>query len=449
MRARLWGLVLFVGATAAQPSPAEAPLPDGLPVFRHWVSPVIPPGRSLPQGGAPLTALVEVGTDGQVVQARLKEKAAAEIETAFATAAKQWLLTPAVIDGAPYTVVLEVPVTFIRSPGAPGGHVPDAWELHPLHIEKPEVIRDVDASYPDELSARKIPGEVQFSCQVDDAGHPSGWVVTYATHAAFVEPALAAVKQWKIAPAVAGPYKVPCTLRGEVQFSSTAASNAEILAANAITGPDGRPPDAVPVVDAAPEPVYPYDRLLAGESGQAVATCTVLGTGNIDQLELKSATQPDFGAALLAAIQTWRFLPATSGGHGVDVPLMVTWSFLAPVGDNVDKLDPDFVSAVATVRSNGVAPANHLTSPLRPIFRQPPRYPGSLEGADRTPGAATVEVIITPDGRMRLPRIISATKPEFGWAAATAVNQWCFTPPMRDGKPATLRIQVPFKFSPQ
>jgi hypothetical protein len=48
---------------------------------------------------------------------------------------------------------------------------------------------------------------------------------------------------------------------------------------------------------------------------------------------------------------------------------------------------------------------------------------------------------------VRLPRIVSATADSFGYAAAQAVVAWQFGPPLVGGKPAVVRVKVPFKFS--
>ncbi len=59
----------------------------------------------------------------------------------------------------------------------------------------------------------------------------------------------------------------------------------------------------------------------------------------------------------------------------------------------------------------------------------------------------SLEVIVDRDGRVRLPHIRSATRPEFGWAAATAVSQWLFETPLKDGKPVDVRVVIPVKFT--
>ncbi|NOU20985.1 MAG: hypothetical protein HOO93_04210 [Methyloglobulus sp.] len=55
-------------------------------------------------------------------------------------------------------------------------------------------------------------------------------------------------------------------------------------------------------------------------------------------------------------------------------------------------------------------------------------------------------VIVAEQGMVQLPRILTASKPEFGWAAATAVKRWLFEPPMKAGKPVNARLVMPFDF---
>ena len=53
------------------------------------------------------------------------------------------------------------------------------------------------------------------------------------------------------------------------------------------------------------------------------------------------------------------------------------------------------------------------------------------------------------DGRVLFPRIVSASHEDFGWAAATAVAQWKFNPPMRNGQRVDVRMVVPVMFDAQ
>ncbi|MDB6128188.1 MAG: transport protein TonB, partial [Verrucomicrobia bacterium] len=50
-------------------------------------------------------------------------------------------------------------------------------------------------------------------------------------------------------------------------------------------------------------------------------------------------------------------------------------------------------------------------------------------------------------GRARLPRIVSATDPAFGWSALQAIAEWRFVPPRRGGKEEIVRARIPFDFN--
>jgi len=84
----------------------------------------------------------------------------------------------------------------------------------------------------------------------------------------------------------------------------------------------------------------------------------------------------------------------------------------------------------------------------RPLSIRHPKYPGALVGAAAT-GGAEVEFLIQEDGTVRLPRIVKATRPEFGYSAVEAVSCWLFEPPLYHHAPVVARARVPFKFHPK
>ena len=89
--------------------------------------------------------------------------------------------------------------------------------------------------------------------------------------------------------------------------------------------------------------------------------------------------------------------------------------------------------------------AGRLDTPLKPLSRRPPVFPVTLrDKVDR--GTATIELLIDEDGHARLPRIVKASDPAFGYAAVQAVSQWLFAAPQVNGKPVVARVQVPFEF---
>jgi TonB family protein len=75
-----------------------------------------------------------------------------------------------------------------------------------------------------------------------------------------------------------------------------------------------------------------------------------------------------------------------------------------------------------------------------------PVHPRDLLKRSGVAGEATVDFLVDQNGRVQLPRIVAATQWEFGWAAATALLRFEFTPPMKGGEPTATRMRLPIKF---
>jgi TonB family protein len=90
-------------------------------------------------------------------------------------------------------------------------------------------------------------------------------------------------------------------------------------------------------------------------------------------------------------------------------------------------------------------PAKELDAKLQVVTLHKPVFPPMLAGkADQ--GQAVVEVVIDGKGEVQLPRVVSATYPEFGYAAAQALSMSKFAPPTRGGKPVAVRVKIPISF---
>ena len=61
---------------------------------------------------------------------------------------------------------------------------------------------------------------------------------------------------------------------------------------------------------------------------------------------------------------------------------------------------------------------------------------------------ALIEFIVDREGHAQLPRIVSSSDADFGWAAATAVARWQYSAPTRKGKNADVFVRVPIEFVP-
>lgn len=95
-------------------------------------------------------------------------------------------------------------------------------------------------------------------------------------------------------------------------------------------------PDGGPKPFLGPAPTYPAALLKTKVDGQAVITLWIRPQGSVRDPVVKSATDPAFGEAALAAARLWRFLPRIKDGHAVETKVDLPFIFTPP-GKTVEK----------------------------------------------------------------------------------------------------------------
>jgi TonB family protein len=169
--------------------------------------------------------------------------------------------------------------------------------------------------------------------------------------------------------------------------------------------------------------------------------------GNARGAEVKTASDPEFGAATAAMVEAMKFEPATKAGKPCFALLTFEQVFnQIGAASPVDEPTKELVDALNHGSAKIFSPTEVDAMP-KPTFRVPPELPEALKKSGEV-ATAQIEIIIDPSGRARLPRILEATRDDFGWAAATAASRWIFQPALKDGQPVYLRVIIPFKFSP-
>ena len=455
MKHRLARLVALAGLLAFRALAAEsvetAPLvTDNAPILRTWIPPVYPADALKEKIDGTVQVRFIVDAQGRVTTVRVLEAGVPQLNEAALAAVRGWEFLPGIEDGKPAAYCLDVPVEF--SPAEAGKKIKPGF-LPRIDL-LPQTAPHTDAEpklappgeYPAILSERKIQGEVAFACVVSAEGRAVEPRITGATHAEFVLPALVALTHWEFTPALQGDLPVKSALVGKVTFNAIGNSREEILAVNGITAPDGSVPPVVPEPYMVADPVWPFELLLKGVGGSAVVEFEVRGDGTTTGVKVREATPPEFGRALAAALESWTFNPAVDGGQVVTVPLVKRAEFKPVPAGKESAADP-VERLVAALRANQIGGAKKLDERLTPIYRAQPTYPVAFPPSDRPAGRAEIEFVIDREGRARLPRIVSATREEFGWAAATAVAQWVFKAPRRGGEPVDVLVKIPFEFS--
>jgi TonB family protein len=288
-----------------------------------------------------------------------------------------------------------------------------------------------------------VSGDVVVEFVVDKSGNAINPVVLHSSNPAFDESAINAVLRWKFKPATKNGKPVNKEATQDIRFEP-ADSPTPLMQFDVTPATRDEPGTSRPVVTGTYPIVYPYELERTNVTGRAKARMLLSETGRVISVKIVSCSQPEFGFALAAAVQGFRYSPAQK--DGIPVPSIMEM-------DQV--FDSEQLSAPETRRlffmdqhKGAVHVVAELDAPPHPLSIRRPLYPSALLGTGIT-GDASVEFLIQEDGWVRLPRIVQASRPEFGYAAVEAVASWAFEPPRVHGKPVVARARVSFRFKPK
>jgi outer membrane biosynthesis protein TonB len=104
-----------------------------------------------------------------------------------------------------------------------------------------------------------------------------------------------------------------------------------------------------------------------------------------------------------------------------------------------------YVLGLERTESNGIVELSEADAMAKRIATTQPVFPRALRTIAKD-GLAVIEYFIDPDGGVQLPRIVGASAPEFGSAAAHAVASWRFTPVKGKNKRVFTRTQTTVLF---
>jgi TonB family protein len=454
MRLLLWASLLAAPHLASAQGNLEEDL-YGDAQLRSWIRPAYAAEwRSEKLEGTVKVRFI-VNPNGTVRQARATASTDSRLEAAAVAAVEQWTFSPALEQGKPVASGMEVTVAFrMADEGKP-------LPISPTGEQKPRTLPVTPASersapdpeYPPEWLDRRIPALVEVQFVVDEEGRVVEPVVTGATHGGFVPAAMATLRKWKFRPALQGDLPVRSKQGARLEFSASEVSIERGLVLERLE-PHGIRPRSVEAGRAPPwtveprlrrsaDPVYPYALGVQGTAGEAEVEFVVDVAGAVSGVKVVSATAPEFGAALAAAVEQWAFVPARDGEGTVAAELAVKHIFSDPRGSL--RADAELWRRVSDGEAIGTAKG--LDRRLRPVYQVSPRYPEHLrESGDA--GQAQLEFVIDREGVVRLVRVVSASHEAFGYAAAVALSLWCFDPPTRNGEPTEVRVAIPFTFAP-
>lgn len=411
-------LLSTAGLRAGLPGSATTP-----PKTLHSPNPAAPAAG----GNGGVLLLVWVNAEGSVDEAELVRGDEQWFPTVEATV-RQWKFEPVIADGKAVPARVEVAISHqgktIAVSMSPLPNLPG--ELHvegELGLVAPALVYDPAVILPLEGRIMRATPKAVIRYVVEDDGSTGRFEVAEAPSEQATRAALDLVSVQRFRPA---------TVRGQpvaVEYTQSVAFSGD---AEKIPGLEG--------IAAVLDPVFPYERLLADANGRATVRFSLSASGEVAEVVVVDATHPDFGAALAAAVETWAFVPESAAAQ--------------PEREFEYEFDRERVPygarrLVEFVRSGGQISnrASGLDERPKVLARPALAYPRALL-ASRTPGTAKIEFVIDRSGLAQLPRVLEASAPEFGWAAATCVNGMRFAPIRRGGKPTELRVLLPLSFTP-
>jgi TonB family protein len=389
-----------------------------------------------------------IDKEGAVVQPKVVSSPFPELDKPALEAILTWKFQPGRRKGEAVFTNLEVPFYFSANKDL----------IDPLnHVA--QVISQPTPIYPTSLGRSGFHGEVYIKFTVDEHGNVTRPNVIRSSHPDFEAPVVEAILQWKFTPAMKNGQAVSMQMEVPIVFGNYAWSGTLDFEFWNLppTGSKQLPVEfqydhpPKPILTSAP--VYPFDLLVKGIKGAATVTFAVDAQGKTHVVKMESATLPEFGAAASAMISAWTFEPATKRGRAC-------WAFLSKKqtfnSKDYSTYDQDFAVNDATWRllrdlkrdpSPVLAGPLELDSQLQGHFQPDPIVPDLLLKTN-SGARAVVEFIVDHAGHAQVPRIISTTDDDFGWAAATAVARWQYSPPTKKGRPVDVFVRVPVEFSP-
>ena len=404
----------------------DAPSPPGSAAVppRALVMPNPPPPAGLARAQVRLGVWID--ERGTVTEAEVLGGTREWREAAVA-AVKQWRFEPVCWQGQPLPVRTEVEFALsgrdVRSSVSPVPNLPGERHAEKEFGLQPPVLQS-DPEIVQPLAARRRGNTdlVLLGYTVEADGRPAHFAVQGEAPEWLVRAALDYVSERKYAPATIRGRPVAVAYRQGVSFNGLPVEDPGLEQVRRVG-----------------DPVYPYARLLAGEEGVAQVKFGIDGTGAVAWTEVVGATQPDFGEALRAAVETWTFdpeLPAESRER------QFTYDFLLRRVPYVARRLAERIQAGETF-SGPVG----LDAKVKGVARPELVYPRSLLGTC-TPGVVRVEFTIDRTGLALLPRVVEGVNPALDWAALTCANGIRFLPPTRGGRPVEVRVTMLVKFTP-
>ncbi len=190
---------------------------------------------------------------------------------------------------------------------------------------------------------------------------------------------------------------------------------------------------------------------LSGDEGVLRIEFVIELDGSVRETRVAQERHPELVAGTVAALKTWKFLPATKDGQPartvatavVDFKIRPRPSRRSPRTAltaliSVEGADDDFAKGAVDWNAPGIVSPRVMRNPR-------PEYPRGVKAE----GVVRVEAIVGVDGTITAARIVQSVDPRLDAAALTTARNWTFAPATKDSKPVPARIELLLEFRRQ
>ncbi len=329
------------------------------------------------------------------------------------------------------------------------GEVVESADVMPKVTSQPRPI------YPFAMRRAGITGEVLINFVVDTDGRVAVAHVERASHPGFREAALDSVYKWRFKPAMLDGRKVAARMRVPMIFNITGGDTSKGWQ---VKRPKSHPeslPEAFrwhkpPELVWYAAPVYPRQAVLDRQGATVLVKFVVDAVGRVIATEAEGDADAAFKHAAEAAVRSFRFNPAA---HKSGAPCGAILSMEFDFRPNNDRSDAPYTSEMRRVAKllreepDQIRTLKDLPRPPIAVAQREPTVPVELMKTPR-PAEALVEFVITRNGVVVLPQIVSTTDEAFGYAALQAVADWGFAPPYIGDEPVDVVARIPLVYKP-
>jgi TonB family protein len=417
------------------PKAANPGTPDGIPRLLAVDLAILPKGVLKPSETVFVLVKLSLDESGAIVQAKLEEGIDERVRKTVEAALKNWRFAPARQGGKEVAAEISLSVCCL-SP----------WSKNSGEYVPPKVLKVVEPEYPYVMAKYGVNAKVTVDFTVDRDGSARNPVIATSDNPAFDEPALEAILKWKFSPGEIDGVRVKVAVRQPIQFAMPGGGNSlyELRGhADQSKLPVELRYDVPAKIRSVQIPVYPYAQWQENSRGKVMATVLVGPDGRVEMVKIRSADKPEFGQALTAALERFTFDPALKAGKPTRMLVNFEQEFDRT---HLPDEEGDRLLGLEKKHPDRIVSADTLDLPLHPLSIKKPVFPKELlEKA--TAGKTVIEILIDEKGHAKLPRVISASDPAFGYAAVQAVSAWWFQPPHQNGKPVITRVRIPMDFN--